>query len=629
MPAIAGLRRRLAQAALALSLAGAAATVVAASTGFVVEYGAWRLSVRDPLRPAMIAMALVIVWWALAVHEDRLRAAQVLRDLTTGVRGPLRVIRAQPRRSSQWVAGFLCLAVIAVAVQAGSFVASASDAYGYLSQSDLWLRGDLIVRQPFAREMTWPFAAESLAPLGYLSRPGGPSGGNELVPIYSPGHPMVMAALQLAAGPWARFAAVPVLSGVAVWATYLIGRRFAGPLAGVIAAILLASSPAFLFEAVSPTSDAPETAWWALALATLMLPGRGAAVMAGLASGIAILTRANLAFLAVVLGAMVLGAWREHARARVLLYAAMVLPACVAMAWINWHLFGSPLRSGYGALTDVLSWSYLAANLARYPRWLIESETPIVLLALVAVAFQRRAPQHESAMPDRRVVVIGWSCIIVGTLALYMFYLPQFSSLRFLLPAYPPLLVLASAGLVTVLAPLRRRSWLASGVVALIVAGLVAWHGIDRASTQGVFTYWKSELRYRTLGRYVADSLPERAALLSQLHSGSIRYYSGRLTVRFDWIPPTHLDAAIDQLRGLGYHPFIALEEAEESSFRERFAGHSVLAPLDWMPVAFLYSNRLRVYDPADREAGRPDRSRVPAVIPNPPAQRSLWSWSD
>jgi hypothetical protein len=443
---------------------------------------------------------------------------------------------------------------------------------------------------------------------------------------------------------------VPVLSGVAVWATYLMGLRFAGPLTGVIAAILLASSPTFLFEAVSPTSDAPTTAWWALAFGSLLLTGRAAALGAGLASGLAILTRPNVVFVAAILAVMLLWRWRAlaikktalpqgetasidravaEARARVLLFAAGVLPACLTIAWINWHLFGSPFRSGYGTLATVLSWSHLGPNLARYPRWLVESETPIVLLACAAALLPHRAARSTVASFDPRSVVAAWACVVVAVIAFYHFYLPPFSSLRFLLPAYPPLLVLASAGLTSMLMPLSRRSWLAPRLVALGVAAVVAWHGLDRAVSQNVFEYWKSELRYRTLGRYVAESLPERAVILSVLHSGSVRYYSGRLTVRFDWIPPTHLDAVIDQLRRLGYHPYIAIEESEESAFRERFRGQSARATLDWMPIAFLYSNRLRVYDPLDREAGRADRSRVPVVVPNPTARRSLWSWSD
>jgi HK97 gp10 family phage protein len=43
------------------------------------------------------------------------------------------------------------------------------------------------------------------------------------------------------------------------------------------------------------------------------------------------------------------------------------------------------------------------------------------------------------------------------------------------------------------------------------------------------------------VGNYITAKLPERAAMVSMQHSGSARYYSGRLTVRYDLVPPTHM----------------------------------------------------------------------------------------
>ena len=48
--------------------------------------------------------------------------------------------------------------------------------------------------------------------------------------------------------------------------------------------------------------------------------------------------------------------------------------------------------------------------------------------------------------------------------------------------------------------------------------------------------------------------------------------------------------------------PFIALEEAEEALFRDRFGRWSEIARLDWPPaVARAEPIRVRIYDPADR----------------------------
>ena len=50
------------------------------------------------------------------------------------------------------------------------------------------------------------------------------------------------------------------------------------------AAVLLAASPSFLFQLTSaPMSDIPATAWCTLALATVLVPGRWAALASGAA----------------------------------------------------------------------------------------------------------------------------------------------------------------------------------------------------------------------------------------------------------------------------------------------------------------------------------------------------------
>jgi hypothetical protein len=80
--------------------------------------------------------------------------------------------------------------------------------------------------------------------------------------------------------------------------------------------------------------------------------------------------------------------------------------------------------------------------------------------------------------------------------------------------------------------------------------------------------------------------MPERAAFLAMLHSGSARYYSGRLTVRYDLIPRERLDDVLEYLRRVGYSPFILLDEAEAPDFVARFAGTSHLGALDRPAVA-------------------------------------------
>jgi hypothetical protein len=83
--------------------------------------------------------------------------------------------------------------------------------------------------------------------------------------------------------------------------------------------------------------------------------------------------------------------------------------------------------------------------------------------------------------------------------------------------------------------------------------------------------------------------------------SGSLRYYSGRLTIRWDYLDPVWLDRSTEILKGLKLDPYILLEEQEEPDFRGRFAADSRLGRLNWSPRVTLDTVPVvRIYDPDD-----------------------------
>ncbi|HEY2905236.1 MAG TPA: hypothetical protein VGJ29_04995, partial [Vicinamibacterales bacterium] len=91
-----------------------------------------------------------------------------------------------------WFAFALAVVVAALGVWKGSFVAGASDAFGYVSEADLIAHGSLRVEQQFVRTLPWPFADWSFAPAGY--RPAADRG--VIVPTYPVGVPLLMAVFQ-------------------------------------------------------------------------------------------------------------------------------------------------------------------------------------------------------------------------------------------------------------------------------------------------------------------------------------------------------------------------------------------------------------------------------------------------
>jgi hypothetical protein len=591
--------------ALALTLTG----------GFVLHVGPFpEFASHRPRNPSLIALVSGLAACVLSTADER---RSFKRAITTcverSVPAPvLLFLRQPPAQVAPLSAAIVAVAVVTAGLVRGAFVAGGSDVYGYVSQAHLWATGRLSIEQPFVHEVPWPFAADALTPLGY--RPA-PHRAAAIVPAYSPGLPMVMAVFERVGGRDGVFYVVPVLGGLAVWATYLMGASLAGRTVGLSAAVLLATSPTFLIQLVIPMSDVPATAWWALALALLLSERRSAALASGLAVGAAILTRPNLVPLAVLPGGLL--AWRAGrersftglAAQRTLLFAAGAIPACVIVAIINARLYGSPLSSGYGSLRDLYGWTNLLPNLARYPRWLLETQTAVVLLALIAPFAVKARDPHGNRGFEPRAVAVTWMLFVVVVFISYFFYL-QFDAwfwLRFMLPAFPPLFALTAIGIVTLLTPLRRQLRL---VVTATVIGGLAWHGVTCARDRGVFDIKENERRTVALCEYIASALPSRAAFLSMQHSGSIRYYAQRLTVRYDWIPQDRLEDVISDLRHLGYYPYIVLEDWEEAQFRARFQGRNALAALDWPPVARVDNTiRIRIYDPADAQV--PPASRL------------------
>ena len=96
--------------------------------------------------------------------------------------------------------------------------------------------------------------------------------------------------------------------------------------------------------------------------------------------------------------------------------------------------------------------------------------------------------------------------------------------------------------------------------------------------------------------------MPGNAVFLAMQHSGSLRYYTGRLTVRYDVLPPGSLDEALGLLRARGFHPYFLLERWEEPAFRERFAKTSAAGRIDWPPArVWPTAMTVALYDPADQ----------------------------
>jgi hypothetical protein len=465
----------------------------------------------------------------------------------------------------------VALSVLAalLGVRFGTFAASGADSYGYVSQADLWLHGTLIIDEPLAAEAPWRYANWTLTPFGY--RPGDTRG--TMVPTYSPGLPIVMASFKAIGGQRAPFYVVPLFGAALVWLTFLLGTRLGGPVSGLVAAATLLASPAFFFQLMWPMSDVPAATWWVLAIVLAIGGTMTQVVLAGLAAAFAVLTRPNLLVLAVPIVAFVA---RRDGMKHAAAFTAAMLPGAFAIAAVNWYLYESPLASGYGTFGTIYAGRFFVVNLANYTKWLLQTETPYILLACAApVVFARRGD-----VSARRISIL---CLAVSALVFlaYLWYTPfdNWTYLRFLLPALPLLLALAAAVVIALAPSDARRRTILVGTLVATVAGWGLWAG------RSAFQVRNDEARYAAAGRFAA-SLPTNAVILANQHSGSLRYYADRVTMRFEWLEPDAYTEAVAYLVRIGRPLYVVLDDWERDVFRARYSPVADVSWLDDPPLA-------------------------------------------
>lgn len=522
----------------------------------------------------------------------------------------------------------LSAAVLVAALHWGTKVAGGADSYGYITEAGLLTQRQLLVRQDVVRQTPWPGAQGTWAPIGYQELP---QDRDAIAPVYPPGLPLLMALFQTFFGYCATFWVVPLCAAAAVWITYALGRRiFERTDIALSGALLVATSPAFLYQAMNPMSDVPVTAAWT-ATVTLLLSNRP--LVAGLAASIAIAIRPNLVPLVLPLLLWSgLCDWRDGGNGRTrgirgpriflrslrlldassglrsVRFAIGVAPSIAAIAWLNARLYGSALRSGYGELADLYAWRHVWTNMLQFARWSAETDTPIVAIAFLFFAVPWLLP--PARMPFPRIVLGGFVSVVIVS---YLLYLPfdAWWYLRFLLPIWPVMMLLTVAVLDALFARVftRLRIHAPRYAVATLVA-LLSWHGVMVTAARGGFALWKGESRYVDVARFIAATSDEHAVFLSWQHSASIRHYANRLTLHFGRLDRRWLDRAVAHLHAIGRTPYIVLDGHEIDTFRQRFSAANRLGALDWAPVAVLQNPYVAIYDPGVRQ---PDTRSIPS----------------
>ena len=487
------------------------------------------------------------------------------------------------------VAILIATATLYAGIHWGSTTAGGADSYGYVTEAGLFLNRHLTIHQDIIRRSPWPNAANTWAPLGYRASP---HDADAIVPLYAPGLPIMMAAAQSVGGFCAAFLIVPLCGALTVWLTFVLGQQvFERGAVAAAAAALVAGSPVFLYQLMNPMTDVPVTAAWTLAV---VLSIAGWPVAAGFVAGIALMIRPNLALVAIAL--LIWLTWTRRGAVR---FSLGVAPFAAAIAAINASLYESALVSGYGTLRELYSLSYWWPNVRQFVTWTMTTQTPIVLLASSYVIVPRWFPR--SPVPSSRLLLVG---VAAGVKLSYLFYQPfdAWWYLRFLLPMWPIVMVLTAAAIDAVASRLSRRP----ALVVAAASALLVLNGCRVAAARDAFAVGHAERRYVDVARFMDGHTDAAAVVLALQHSGTLRLYAGRLTLRFDQLDPAWLDRAIAFLDANGRHPYIVLEGDERALFARRFAG-TVAGALDHRPLfAQFDAGQVVVYDALGSTASPP-----------------------
>jgi hypothetical protein len=229
--------------------------------------------------------------------------------------------------------------------------------------------------------------------------------------------------------------------------------------------------------------------------------------------------------------------------------------------YLNLTMYGHPAESGYGPAGYMfeLSVNRAAANASNFFKWLTYSHSLLIWLAWPAALVVLRKERWAWRL----------SAVAAAALAPYLFYLvfDDWESPRFILPAI--LIVFVLSGRAVGRSAHRTATAQLAITILVFAAAVASFRFLDRESA---FTYGVGEAKYPLAGEWVLAHTPDRAVVLAALHSGSIRFYANRETIRWDQMPPGSLAATMKSLTAAGYEPYLVIDTSSEPPlFAERF----------------------------------------------------------
>lgn len=452
----------------------------------------------------------------------------------------------------------ICIGILVTALAYGAFlwsrsssVAGGSDSSGYFNSARLIGAGRAVDEIRAINGLTppdWHYYYQQ--PLGFSAI--GDQG--SMAPTYPIGLPlMLLAAKQI--GGWNIAGTIVNMIcalGCGVLMTAL-GREFCGLRTRwlILGLSLLLLCPLFVFFSLQAMSDVPATfcALLVFYAAAKSARGWGWALIAGAATGLAVLVRPTNVLLAGPALILLALSWRAW-----LGYVAAGLPFAVVQLLYNRELYGDALTSGYGDVFALFKAAHFPHNSVHFARWIPQLLTPVIALSLGLPWLLRERARVVSSLGLWCVLLIGF----------YVFYYHSGETwwyLRFILPAFPCLILLAmmTAQKLSVRWTSDRRALALCTVILIATAGWQAklnktLHAADVSLGESAYTHTTDWLK---------NNAPHSAIMAAMQMSGALHFYTEFPLLRYDLIPPDHFAQAVAAARQNGqeiYAPLFPFE---------------------------------------------------------------------
>jgi hypothetical protein len=400
----------------------------------------------------------------------------------------------------RWIFPALLVGIFAMYGTIRQRYVGATDWYGYYQEGQLLKTGRVFLPTELP-----PAQYPAIVPFGY-----GIVGGKG-VPQYPPGYPLL-----LAAGGFVglAFFVTPLVGLVSCGLMFLLIRDLTDRWVAAAFTLAWAFFPIVIYGSASVMSD--------LVAATALLGAyyayrRGLLVLSAWVLGFSFSVRpTNVLFLAVLL----LPLARDR---RLIRYGLYLLGPALLYGFYNYTIFGRPWRTGYDDIRTFLTSTVFLEHIGFYLGQTLLQCTPL----LIVLAWWGLRPWSRE-----KLFYVLWSATFFFFYCFWFFGRGRWWWVRFLLPGYPPIFLLAAMGfsrirdrLISQAPGLGWRSWRVTALFASIALLLPAWGIIFTWNQHDIWKRDKGHDYYEITQR-VAALVPPDSFVGSVEFAGSFRLYT-------------------------------------------------------------------------------------------------------